>query len=149
MRDRDVRSAIQAALAATGAFDAVYLWGAPEGRGSGASRFAIATVEPLSSVQEDKFDSAATGSLVVTSQVALTLIARHEDPQLRDEAAELLLDVAADALNGQALAGFTIPELTRLLNWRWPAPTAPERWIEAVFSYQYIVDFWNSYDVNP
>ncbi len=149
MRDRDVRNAMQTALAATGAFDAVFLWGLPEAHGSGASRLALATIEPLSSAQEDKFDSAATGSLVVASQVQLTLLARHEDPQTRDENAELLLDVAADALNGQSLAGFTIPELTRLVSWRWSPPTAPERRIEAVFSYQYIVDLWNSYDVNP
>ena len=149
MRDRDVRNAMQAALAATGAFDAVWLWGLPEAHGSGASRLAIATIEPVSSVQDDRWDSAATGSLVVTSQVAITLLARHEDPQTRDENAELLLDVVANALNGQSLAGFTIPELTRLASWRWSPPSAPERRVEAIFGYQYIVDFWNSYDLTP
>ncbi len=149
MRDRDVRDAIQTALLATGAFDGVYLWGAPEVRGANSSLAAIALIEPVSSEQDDPFDSAVTGSLVVTSTVKISLVARNEDPQLRDESAELLLDLAANALNGQSLAGFTLPELTRMASWRWQNPIPPERTIEALFRYQYLVPLWNSYDTNP
>jgi len=149
MRDRDVRLAIQTALLNTGLFDAVLLTGLPETHGAAASATALAIVEPDSSTQEDLFDSAATGSLVVVSTVKLILLARNDDPQLRDQNVELLLDATANALNGQSLAGFTLPELTRLASWRWLAPQPPERKIEAVFRYHYLVDLWNSYDLSP
>lgn len=148
-RDRDVRNAIQAALVETGAFDSVWVWGLPEDYGCGASSLAAAAIEPLSSDQTDRWDDASQGSLLVTSLVTITLLYRHEDPQLRDEAVELLFDTAADALNGLSLAGLTLPNLTRFVSWRWEKPAAPERRISATFSYQYIVDSWTSYDLTP
>jgi hypothetical protein len=149
VRDRDVRNAMQAALVATGAFDGVFVWGLPEDYGSGASNAALAVIEPESSTQEDRWDAAPGGGLIVTSRVAITLIYRAEDPQLRDEAAELLFDIAANALNGQGLAGLTLPQLTRFVSWRWEKPAPPERRIASVFSYQYIVEGWDDYDVSP
>ena len=77
------------------------------------------------------------------------LLYRHEDPQLRDEGAELLLDTAANALNGQSLAGWTFPPTTRITQWDWQPPTVPERRINAVFFYQYIVEGWDEYDTTP
>jgi hypothetical protein len=148
-RDRDVRNAIQAALVATGAFDAVWIWGLPEDYGTGASSLAAAAIEPVSSVQSDRWDSQTAGGLVVTSQITITFLYRHEDPQLRDEACELLFDTAADALNGQCFAELTLPGLTRFTSWRWEKPAAPERRIGAVFSYAYIVEGWDGYDTTP
>ena len=117
----------------TGAFDSVWIWGLPEDYGSAASGLAAAAIEPSSSDQTDRWDDASDGSLLVTSLVTITLLIRHEDPQLRDEAVELLFDTAADALNGQSLAGLTLPSLTRFLSWRWEKPAAPERRITAIF----------------
>jgi hypothetical protein len=76
----------------------------------------------------------------MTCRVHLTLLARHEDPQLRDEAAELLLNVTADSLGGNSFGGETLPERTRIVSWTWQKPTAPERRITAILEYQYIVD---------
>lgn len=149
VRDRDVRNAIQSALVETGAFDSVWIWGLPEDYGSGASALAATAIEPSSSDQTDRWDDAPEGGLVVTSLVIVTFLYRHEDPQLRDEAVELLFNTAADALNGQCLAGFTLPGLTRFVSWRWEKPSAPERRISATFSYAYIVEGWDSYDVTP
>jgi hypothetical protein len=148
VRDRDVRNAIRDALLATSAFDGVWIWGLPENYGTGSSQLAAAAIEPESSNQDDHWDGAGETGIVVTSRVTITLLYRHEDPQLRDEGAELLMDAAANALNGQSLAALTLPDLTRFVSWRWQAPTAPERRITAVFSYQYIVEGWAAYDVN-
>jgi hypothetical protein len=150
MRDRDVRNAIVTALQITGAFDSGGVWitGLPEDSGSAASDFAAAAIEPDSSNQEDRWDSQTDGGLIITSRVRITLLFRNADPQLRDEGAEQLLDVAADALNGQNLAGLTLPGMTRLTSWTWQPPTAPERRITATFTYSYIVDGWGSYDIN-
>ena len=71
------------------------------------------------------------------------------DPQLRDEGAELLLDTAANALNGQSLAGLTLPQTARVIQWDWQPPTVPERRINCVFSYQYIDEGWDAYDTTP
>jgi hypothetical protein len=149
MRDRDVRNAIQDALGATGAFDGVWIWGLPEDCGTGSSQLAAAAIEPESSQQDDRFDGGAQTAMVVTSTVTITLLFRHEDPQLRDEGAELLFDTAANALNGQSLAGLTLPDLSRFVSWKWQTPTPPERRIKASFSYQYIVEGWGGYDVTP
>jgi hypothetical protein len=148
MRDRDVRNSIQAALVATGAFDGVWIWGLPENYGTGSSQLAAAAIEPSDSNQDDRWDGAGETGLVVTSRVVITLLYRHEDPQLRDEGAELLLDTAANALNGQSLAGLTLPDLTRFLSWKWQVPTAPERRIASVFSYAYIVEGWSGFGVD-
>jgi hypothetical protein len=149
MRDRDVRNAIQDALVATGAFDGVWIWGLPEDYGTGSSQLAAAAIEPESSQQDDRFDGGGETAMVVSSSVTITLLFRHDDPQLRDEGAELLFDTAANALNGQSLAGLTLPDLTRFGSWKWQTPTPPERRIKASFSYQYIVEGWSGYDVTP
>jgi hypothetical protein len=146
-RDRDVRNAIQAALINTGAFDSVWIWGLPEDYGASSSNLAAAAIEPASSEQTDRWDDAVAGGLLVKSSVTITLLYRHEDPQLRDEAVELLFTTAADALNGKSLAALTVPAFTRFASWSWQKPTPPERRIVASFSYQYIVDGWDSYDV--
>jgi hypothetical protein len=148
-RERDVRNAIRAALMPTDAFDAVYVWGLPEDYGSGGSQLAVAVIEPHSSTQDDRWDAATGGGLVITSLLTLTFLARNDDPQLRDEAVELLFDTAADVLNGQNLAGLTLPQLTRFVSWRWERPIAPERRIVTTFSYQYIVEGWDEYDDSP
>jgi hypothetical protein len=148
-RDRDVRNAIQAALVATNQFNGVFVWGLPEDYGSGASAEAFAAVLPMSSRQEDLWDAAPAGGLVITSRVAIVLAYRHIDPQLRDEAAELLVDTTANALNGQNLAGLTLPQTARVIQWDWQQVTVPERRINCVFSYQYIVEGWDEYDTTP
>jgi hypothetical protein len=146
MRDRDVRNAIQTTLVATGAFDGVWIWGMPDSFGTGSTQLAAAAIEPVSSTQSDRWDSQDTGGLIVMSRVAITFLYRHDDPQIRDEGAELLVNIAGNAINGQSLAGLTLPGLTRIDSWTWAPPTPPERRIKAIFSYQYIVEGWGSYD---
>ena len=150
-RDRDVRNAVQAALVATNAFDpeAVFIWGLPEDYGTGASKACAAALVPQSSRQEDLWDAAPAGGLVITSRLGITLLNRNDDPQLRDEGAELLLDTTANALNGQSLAGLTFNQTTRITQWDWQPPASAERRIQAILTYQYIVEGWDEYDVSP
>jgi hypothetical protein len=144
-RDRDVRNAIKVALVATGAFDpgAVWLTGLPENYGQGASQLAAADIRPVSGSQEDPWDSQPGGGLVITGTVRLTFLYRHDDPQLRDEGAELLLVTAANALNGQPLIpGLIIPPWTRFRTWQWPDAVPPEQRIIASFEYRYEFEGW-------
>jgi hypothetical protein len=146
VRDRDVRNAIQAALQATLAFDpgAVWLWGLPEVFGSVASFQAAVAIDPYDWRQDDRYDD--LGGVVVSSEVYLTFLFRNNDPVLRDEGAERLLCVAQDALNGQCLAGLTWPATTKIVHGKWLPPAPPERRIQAVFCYQYLIDGWNNFD---
>ena len=151
MRDRDIRNAIQAALQATDAFNGVHLWGSPEDFGSGASEQAAVWIVPQSSRQEDLWDAAPAGGLVITSRIGLLLVYRSpaDDPQIRDEGAELLLDTAANALNGNGFGGLVFTQTARITGWDWQPPASSERRIQAVFSYQYNVEGWDEYDTTP
>jgi hypothetical protein len=148
-RDRDVRNAIQAALLATSQFDAVWIWGLPENYGAAASNLAAAAIEPVGTEETDRWDSEPDGALEFASTVRLTLLYRNDDPQLRDEGAELLLDTATNALNGQSLAGLTLPPWTIITAWSWAEPVPPERRITATFRYRYLVEGWAALDTTP
>jgi hypothetical protein len=146
-RERDVRNAIKELLDVTGAFDGVYLSGLPEDRGERSGDLRAAAVEPDSTAASGRWDDVA-GALVMTATAAITLIARDEDPQLRDEAAELLLNTAAAVLNGRSLAGATLPGSTRIRSWAWQKPAAPERRIVAKLEFQYLVEGWGGLDLS-
>ena len=105
-RERDIRQMIRDVLEATREFDGVYLSGLPEaGRRSGDAR--AVWIEPGETTGPRPWDDTA-GDLLMTCRVNLAFLARDDDPQIRDETAELLLNVAANALGGQALAGATL-----------------------------------------
>ena len=148
MRDRDVRNAIQLLLLSTNVFDAVWLGVLPEGASEAASNLCSAAIEPDRSAFTPAWDSGVVSGVVVTSRVQLTFSARHSDPQLRDELAELLLNTAGNALNGEQLGGLVMPQMTRFLSWEWQTPSPPERRIISVFEYQYLQTGWNSLDTS-
>ncbi|AMV37365.1 hypothetical protein [Planctomyces sp. SH-PL62] len=144
-RERDVRGAIRDILDATGAFDAVYTAGLPEDRGERSGDRLAAAVEPGETRVAGQGDD-VSGALAATSHVTLVLLARDDDPAARDDQAERLLHTAAAALNGRSLAGSTLPGSTRIRSWAWRKPIAPERRIEAILEFQYLVEGWNAFD---
>jgi hypothetical protein len=148
-RDRDVRNAIQTTLLATGQFDTVWMTGLSEDYGQGADELRAVAIDPVNSSERDDWDSSTAGGVLIQSTVTIMILVRHIDPQLRDEAAELLLDTVANTLNGQSLAGLTLPPWTRITNWRWLDATAPERRIQATLQYSYIVEGWENFDTTP
>lgn len=147
-RERDVRNAIKDILVATGAFSNVWLTGPPQDFGQGASELTAAAIEPVSTRLASGWDAAPSGGLGYTCQLTVSLLARQSDPQLRDELAEQLLDFLINAVNGQSLAGFTIPQLTMVTSWQWQAPVPPERCITATVRFTYLVT-WESFDTSP
>jgi len=146
-RERDVRNAIHAALVATGAFSDVWITGLPEKCGQGASDLTAAAIEPDRTIFTKGWDAAIAGQLDYTATCTVTLLARHPDAQLRDELAEQLLDYLNNAVNGQSLAGFTLPQKTMVVGWQWQPTAAPERRIAATVSFAYLVT-WDSFDTS-
>lgn len=147
-RERDARNDIRDRLVKTGRFDMVTLAGLPEDYGVGASKLALAVIEPESTSQSDRYDGGPGTGSIVTARLTITLLARDDDPQLRDEACENLLMYAEDALNGRSLADLTFPDLTRFTGWRWLPATPPERRIAAQFSFDYPIPAWDGFDTS-
>ncbi|MDG3005501.1 hypothetical protein [Paludisphaera mucosa] len=146
-RERDVRGAIRETLNATGAFDGVYLAGLPENRGERSGDLRAAAIEPAATNVAGQGDD-IDGTLAATACITLILLARDDDPATRDDAAELLLNTAAAALNGRSLARLTLPGSTRIRSWTWLRPAAPERRIEATLEFQYLVEGWSAFDLS-
>jgi hypothetical protein len=144
-RERDVRQVVHDLLDQTGAFDGVYLSGLPERRGGRAGDSRSVYIEPAETTRSDPSDD-WEGEPLLTCRLNLIFLARHEDAQLRDESAELLLNVAADALGGNSLGGVALPSRTRIQSWTWQPSAAPERRIMAVLEYQYLVDGWAGFN---
>ncbi len=148
MRERDIRNAVQAVLLATGQFSDVWISGLPENYGQGVSDLTAAALEPVSTSLSTGWDAQTDGSLTYTMQLAVTLLARNSDPQLRDEAVEQLLDTFIDAVQGSPIVpGFTVPGMTRVNHWAWQTPTPPERRIRAVLSVAYLTA-WDDFDTS-
>jgi hypothetical protein len=140
-RERDVRELIHDVLEDTGVFDGVYLCGLPEDRGEPSGHARSASIEPGETVVAAPWDD-TSGDLLMTCRVNLMILARDEDARIRDETAELLLNVAANAINGQALSGLSLSCTPRIRSWSWQKPKAPERRIAAVLEYQYLIGGW-------
>ncbi len=147
MRERDIRNAIRDALLATGAFSDCSISGLPEDSGSAASDLTAAAIEPLSTAYFTGWDAQIEGGLCYDAQIKVTLLARKEDQQLRDELAEQLLEHLKNAVNGQSLAGLTLPGKTLVKSWRWMPAKAPERRITAMLMASYIEEGWDAGDV--
>ncbi len=141
-RERDIRNQVAELLEQTGAFDGVYLSGLPEDRGESAADSHAVAIEPWQTAQAQPSDD-YQGDPLLSCRVNLIILARHEDPQLRDETAELLLNVAIDALGGSSLGGLVLPARTQVTSWAWQKPRAPERRISAVLELQYLGSGWN------
>lgn len=147
-RERDVRNAIQTALIATETFSDVWLTGLPENYGQSASDLTAAAIEPAATALATGWDYGPGGGLDYTATLTVTLVAHHPDPQLRDELAEQLLGYLQNAVDGQSLAGFTLPQKTIVTGWQWQTPASPERRIAATVSFAYLIEGWDNFDVS-
>jgi len=144
-RERDIRNLIGDLLDQTGAFDRVYLSGLPEDRGEPSGDSRSVAIEPWETTRADPWDDDG-GDPLLTCRVHVVFLARHDDPRIRDEMVELLLNVAADALGGNSFGGAAIPARTQLRSWSWQKSKAPERRISAVLEYQYLGDGWTGFN---
>lgn len=146
LRDRDVRNAIKVLLDETKQFDVVSLKGLPSEYGTAAGALKLAIVQPDTIAQSDRWDATDQIGLHVDSTITITILARNEDPQERDELAENLMLIAIDEIQGKSLAGMTAPDLTRFVRAKFVTPKVPERKIVCTFMYSYIVDNWSGYE---
>lgn len=146
-RERDIRQAVVDLLTATGEFDEVSL-GDSDPRGKSASNFKLATVDPASTRANDQWDAAPFGGSLLDCRIMLGISVRANDPKLRDDEAERLLNVVRNALNGAALVdGYTMPDFTKVKNWSWKTASADQRDLTATLDVRYLEEGWDAADV--
>ncbi len=145
-RERDIRGAIRDLLDSTGMFDRVYLGLPPDQGGGPSGLLRTASIEPSETVVAGQGDD-VSGALTATTTVKILLLARDDDSIARDEAAERLLNATAAALNGRSIGTVTLPGSTRLRSWEWRKATPPERRIEALLEFQYLIEGWSDFDI--
>ena len=119
-----IRNLVGDLLDQTGSLDGVYLSGLPEDRGESSEDTQAVAIEPWETTQTEPWNDYG-GDPLLTYRLNLSFLARHEDPQIRDEMVELLLNAAA--LGGNSLGSAAVPARTQIKSWPWEKPKAPER----------------------
>jgi hypothetical protein len=146
MRDKDVRLAMKTLVEATGEVDEVSLKGLPTEWGSRAGQYKFVVIQPDTMVQQDLWDGRDCTGLLVTSTCLITVLARDEDPQVRDELAERLVSIIINQIQGKQLALLSNPDHTRFVRARFLPPKPPERRVVMTMTYDYILDSWWAFD---
>ena len=146
-RERDIRQAVHDLLKATGEFHHVYQGGFETPRDRPSSAWRAVAIQPMGSQDISFADAAMLGDLAYDMRLQITVAARHDDPLLRDEQVEHLLEVVKNALNGQVLGGLTNAQFTRIRSWTWLEAWDVERRIVAILNTQYYEPGWAAGDV--
>ncbi|WP_206107773.1 hypothetical protein [Paludisphaera rhizosphaerae] len=134
-------AAIRDALDATGAFDAVWQAGDSDDRGE-PGRLAAIAVERGPVVSEALCDTGPDSLVIHTARHSLRIVVRRDDPLERDDEADRLQAVAANALNGRKWFANDWPDWARVLEWkRLPAVDA-ERQVLATFQSRWHEEGW-------
>jgi hypothetical protein len=137
-RDWTVVDAIVAALEATGAFAAVSAADDPTTRGRGAE------VTPIAVVDLDGWDEVDdVDPIEQVRRLAGTIVVVHRGgtikaQRLRD--LDRLSSIVQDAVDGQSLAGFTLPALTKCRRGRYRARGGEESRLEIRWEATYLVE---------
>jgi hypothetical protein len=144
-RERDVWVAIKGILDDLGIFDNVYISKGesnhdPEDRRS-------AEITPYDGSATSSYDD-TTGPMEVESRVQIVFYVSEPDDQARDSTAELLLNAAANALNGVSIGNLTWPGFTRITNWRWGPAQPPDQKITAILKFRYDTDAWAGFNTS-
>jgi len=145
-RDWDVLDAAKTLLEGTKQFDGVYRGALPELKGQAAGdRFAAV----LSMRSWEELSESADPSVIQSTRRLkwkLTLIVRDDDPEVRERELDRLLAVAEDALDGQSLAGITLPDWTYLASGVYEDPKPPEQRMTVLGQTAYYVEGWAGFD---
>lgn len=141
-RDRDIRNAMRDLIEATREFDWTTCGGLPEDQAYPGGALKAASIEPLNYIDDDLCEDELGPVLIRTGTAKVTFLAIDEDSTACIEAAERLMNIAANLWNGVSLATLTYPDKTRFTTARWLKPEGNERRVEATFTYQYEVGYF-------
>ena len=112
----------------------------PEVRGQAAGDRLAAVVALSDWEEEDESDDPTEVQVTRKVRWTLTLIARDEEPEERERLLSGLLVASQNALNGQSLAGITIPEWSKLRRGRLETASSPEQRMTVMGEFTYWID---------
>lgn len=149
LRDRPILKLIKAALDATGEFHEVTTAGEPEFAGVSSESYKLASLE-LGKWKEEflGWDTNAVAQLR-TVQFTLTVHVRDPDPVARDNEADRLYAVAANAVNGNSFGDTTFTDFTYLHGGRQLPVRGAERRTEITGQFAYEISNWNTRNTTP
>lgn len=147
-RDYSIFCAIAAALEATGEFRAVVVGEKPDVSRTqfGAQATPAAVVSPLSFREPGTWDDFGDESSERTGQTMVTLVARSADESERIDLLDRLAQVAANAINGQRLAGITLPGKTRVAAGNYLPAADPEKHLILTVEWSYLIGGYANHD---
>lgn len=146
-RDSDVYDAIVAALQATGAFTEVS-WGS-EPLGAGPTPADDTYLAIVTHVSGEDLDDVDPVEIVRRVQFRVEVDAREQDPLARAKALDRLANVVKRAINGQSLAGLTLPPLTLIRRDQAGRPQHPGQTATLNGEFAYLVAGYDGFDDNP
>lgn len=140
-RDRQYLAAIAGLLTDTGMFDDVVTSGLPEQFGQAAGSASLCALE-LDGFVEEKFADEPVDefSYSRTVQYSLWILVRDGDPDTRDDLADQLAQVAANALVGQSYLGTCYFTYSKLGSGKYEPAKAPERRLRLRGEFCYGID---------
>ena len=149
VRDRPILRLIRDALMASKEFDAVTTSGLPEMDGQSAGIARLGSLELQSSKEVVLFSDPYNVTVERTVHFLLTVSDRDNDPDARDDEADRLVAVAANAINGNDFGGVTIVDRTFLSAGTHLPPMGVERRIKAAGQFVYLIPSWNTRNTTP
>jgi hypothetical protein len=146
-RDRDVFRALQAALGATGAFDAVLMHQYDTPANMSPDRNPVVVLRRTDWLETNLADP-TTIQRTVAFEIVIAL--RDDDPEARFEAIERLESLVLNALDGQNWAGLCLRDQTAIRRGS-DDPTAshPEARVILKGQFAYILEGYASRNTNP
>lgn len=151
VRDYSIFRAAVAALEATGDFARVLIGERPTGDQTQVAAFDVpaAILVPGRFDEIDPWDDAADVQSERTVHFDLVLIARDQDADARVESLDRLGQVAAKAIGGRSVGGFTLPGKTRIRRGTWLAAREPEKHLVLAVETSYLIDGFSAHDDDP
>ena len=140
-RDRQYLAAVADLLRGTNQFSDVVTSGLPEQYGQPSESAALCALE-LDGFSEDKFADEPVDefSYSRTVQYSLWILVRDSDPDVRDDTADRLAQVAANTLVGQSLLDTTYYAYSKLGTGKYEPAKAPERRLRMRGEFCYGID---------
>lgn len=133
---------------ATRQFDDVLLSETPDSFPTSTPECRGANIDPRGNTFKPLADSGGFDGIIQTTQLSISFFARHESPTIRDAILEQLFAVAANALNGQGIAGATNPAWTMFKSAQYKTACHPDRRLDCIFEYQRLIDSWSDFDIS-
>jgi hypothetical protein len=140
LRDRGILKLIAGLLTATEEFHDVTTGGLPEQVGSSAENLKLASLELAAFEEVARWDD---GDIERTVQFWLWILVRDPDPDTRDDEADRLQAVAANAIVGQSVGGATFIGKTKLGRGVYEPARGVERRLKVMGQFAYEVPAWD------